>query len=180
MNAASSALVAALQTLVDNEMLKPEISTAGIQVKNAIKLLAFANRDLNDRRKDAIRNSINPLYMSLLNHDRSPSFEWLLGDDIDTDMDELDKQKKQGERLVKPRSQNPQPYRRRGGYQNTETRDSNQRDSRSSSDHRDTQRSNDLVRYSRSSSQSNQDFYRHSYPQNYQRYYSRNSRRSSR
>lgn len=124
LNAASSALVSALQILVDNELLKPDISTAGIQVKHALKLLTFANRDLNDRRKDAIRNTINPAYVSLLNYDKAPSHEWLLGDDVDNDMDECDKVKKQGERLVKsyPSTQsnrsrgssNGQNFRKRG------------------------------------------------------------------
>lgn len=93
LNAASSTLVSALQILVEHEMLKPEISTAGIQVKHALKLLTFANQDLNDRRKDAIWNTINPAYLSLLNYDKPPSHEWLLGDDVDNDMDECDKVK---------------------------------------------------------------------------------------
>lgn len=129
---AASALVRALPTLVDNEMLKKEISAAEIQVKHTLKLLAFATRDLNDRRKDAIRNSINPMYLSLLSYDKSPSFVWLLGDDIDSEMDDLDKVKKQSERLVKQNQGRPPPnsntnFRRRG-RPNTDS--SSERDNR--------------------------------------------------
>lgn len=39
LNAAFSSLVSAIHVLVENEMLKPEISQAGIQVKHVLKLL---------------------------------------------------------------------------------------------------------------------------------------------
>lgn len=189
LNAASSALVSALQVLVENEMLKPEISKAGIQVKHALKLLTFANRDLNDRRKDAIRNTINPAYASLLNYDRVPSHEWLLGDDVDTDMDECDKIKKQGERLVKTYQQNQQSkqqssnnlpnFRKRGrGASNESNRpreEYNYRSDRQTENSDRSRRPQETVRYNRRDnySSSNQDLYRRqstNYPPNRRRY----------
>lgn len=164
-------------------MLKKEISEAGIQVKQALKLLAFANRDLNDRRKDSIRNSINPMYLSLLSYDKSPSLEWLLGDNIDTDMDELDKVKKQSERLVKPQASNTSQGRRRGYYRNPEGRQYEARqasvDRRDAQPQRnqDSQRQSDSVRYNRSSSLERTDFQRRPYQTSSYRYYPRNRRR---
>lgn len=182
LNASSSALVRALQTLVDNEHLKKEISEAGIQVKQALKLLAFANRDLNDRRKDSIRNSINPMYLSLLSYDKSPSLEWLLGDNIDSDMDELDKVKKQSERLVKPQASGSSQGRRRGYYRNDGRQSESSR--QPTSDRRDSQsqrpqesQRNDSVRYNRSSSSERTDFQRRPYQTSSYRYYPRNRRR---
>lgn len=126
-NAASTALTSVLQILVNNEDLKPEISQAGIKVKDALKILAFSNRDLNDRRKDALRNTINPMYLSLLNYDKVPSNEWLLGDDVDNEMEECDKVIKQGEKLVKstlpsnkPTQGQNQGFRRRGRGRQTD------------------------------------------------------------
>lgn len=186
LNAASSALVSALQVLVENENLKPEISTAGIQVKHALKLLTFANRDLNDRRKDAIRNTINPAYISLLNYDKPPSNEWLLGDDVETDMDECDKVKKQGDRLVKTyqanqsnKPQYPSNFRKRGRGNSADANrprdDSYNRNDRQPDRSDQSRRTYETVRHSRReyNSNDNQDFSRRplsKYPPNRRRY----------
>lgn len=137
---------------------------------------------MNDRRKDAIRNSINPMYLSLLNYDKSPSFEWLLGDDIDAEMDELDKVKKQSERLVKPKS-NPNQnanFRRRGRPNSDNSNVPRESRAQSNSDRRETSsREGSTVRYNqrREYSNENSDFSRRQpQNQNYRGYYSNRRR----
>lgn len=65
-NAAITALAMSLQQLILTEKLHPIISEAGVRVKKALQLLAFSTKEINDRRKDALKSSVNHEYLPLL------------------------------------------------------------------------------------------------------------------
>lgn len=78
-NAAITALVEAMTIILKREKIHEELSQAGSLVKNAVKLLAFTNKDINCRRKDALRNTVNADCLPLLKHNRPSSEDLLLG-----------------------------------------------------------------------------------------------------
>lgn len=100
-NAAITALAVSLQQLILTEKLDPIISEAGVRVKKAIQLLAFSTKEINDRRKDALKSSVNSEYLPLLKHAKPPSDDWLLGGELNESIKKCDDSKKLSEKIMK-------------------------------------------------------------------------------
>lgn len=101
--AAITALTISLQSLILTGKLHPLITDAGVRVKKAIQLLAFSTKELNDRRKDALKSSVNPEYLPLLKHAKPPSHDWLLGGELHESIKKCDDSKKLSEKIMKNR-----------------------------------------------------------------------------
>lgn len=102
LNAAITALVRAMTILLKREKLHEHLSEAGILVKSAVKLLAYTNKDINCRRKDALRNTVNADCLPLLKHNRPSSEDWLLGQNLSDSIKELEESKKLTDKILKP------------------------------------------------------------------------------
>lgn len=101
LNAGMTALMRCIQTLIQLEKLHPNITQAGIQAKKALQLMAFTNRDINDRRKDALKVAVNPDYLPLLKNAKPPSEDWLLGGSLGDLIKQVDESKKMSEKIMK-------------------------------------------------------------------------------
>lgn len=101
LNAGMTALMRCIQTLIELEKLHPKITQAGIQAKKALQLMAFTNRDINDRRKDALKVAVNADYLPLLKNAKPPSEDWLLGGSLGELIKQVDDSKKMSEKLMK-------------------------------------------------------------------------------
>lgn len=99
--AAITALTSSLQSLILTEKLHPIITDAGVKVKKALQLLAFSTKEINDRRKDALKSSVNQEYLPLLKHAKPPSDDWLLGGDLSDAIKKCDDSKKLSEKIMK-------------------------------------------------------------------------------
>lgn len=123
--AAVTALTMSLQSLILTEKLHPIITDAGVKVKKALQLLAFSTKEINDRRKDALKSSVNQDYLPLLKHAKPPSDDWLLGGELNDAIKKCDDSKKLSEKIMKNRklqqNQNTQ-----GQNQNYQTQTTNQ------------------------------------------------------
>lgn len=108
LNAAITALVSAMAILLRREKLHEELSEAGSLVKNAVKLLAYTNKDINCRRKDALRNTVTAEFLPLLKHNRPSSEDWLLGQNLADSIKELEESKKVSDKILKPKKDFPQ------------------------------------------------------------------------
>lgn len=108
MNAGMTALMRCIQSLIKLEKLHPLITQAGLQAKKALQLMAFTNKEINNRRKDALRTAVNPEYLPLLNHAKPPSEDWLLGGTLNDAIKQCDESKKLAEKLMKNRKGVPQ------------------------------------------------------------------------
>lgn len=100
-NAAITGLAMSLQQLILTEKLHPIISEAGVRVKKAIQLLAFSTKEINDRRKDALKSSVNQEYLPLLKHAKPPSDDWLLGGELNESIKKCEDSKKLTEKIMK-------------------------------------------------------------------------------
>lgn len=124
LHSAITALVNSLQPMITIERVHPIISEAGLKVKKAIQLLSFATKELNDRRKDALKSAVNPEYVPLLKHAKPPSDDWLLGGELNESIKKCDDSKKLSDKIMKNRKnqQNTdtqsQPSNSVGHYQN--------------------------------------------------------------
>lgn len=108
-HSAITALTLSLQQLILTEKLHPVISEAGVRVKKAIQLLAFSTKEINDRRKDALKSSVNPEYLPLLKHAKPPSDDWLLGGELGDSIKKCEDSKKLSEKIMKNKKpQQPQ------------------------------------------------------------------------
>lgn len=105
--AAITALSMSLQSLILTEKLHPLISEAGERVKKALQLLTFSTKDINDRRKDALKSSVNAEYLPLLKHAKPPSDDWLLGGELNESIKKCDDSKKLSEKIMKNRKSQP-------------------------------------------------------------------------
>lgn len=101
LNAGMTALMRCIQTLIELEKIHPKITQAGIQAKKALQLMAFTNRDINDRRKDALKVAVNQEYLPLLKNAKPPSEDWLLGGSLGELIKQVDDSKKMSEKLMK-------------------------------------------------------------------------------
>lgn len=101
LNAGMTALMRCIQTLISLEKPHPKITQAGIQAKKALQLMAFMNRDINDRRKDALKVAVNPDYLPLLKNAKPPSEDWLLGGSLSDLIKQVDDSKKMSEKIMK-------------------------------------------------------------------------------
>lgn len=87
--------------MILTEKLHPLITDAGVRVKKAIQLLTFSTKELNDRRKDALKSSVNPDYLPLLKHAKPPLQDWLLGGELKEAIKKCDDTKKVSEKIMK-------------------------------------------------------------------------------
>lgn len=107
LNAGMTALMRCIQTLIELEKLHPKITQAGIQAKKALQLMAFTNRDINDRRKDALKVAVVPDYLPLLKNAKPPSEDWLLGGSLGELIKQVDESKRMSEKLMKNKKSAP-------------------------------------------------------------------------
>lgn len=108
---AISAMVRAMSILIEKEKIKPdnELYQAGVQIQSALKLLAFTHTELNHRRKDALRNTVNADCQHLLKHNRPSSDDWLLGQNLSDSLKEMEDSKKLSDRILKQPKQSFTP-----------------------------------------------------------------------
>lgn len=106
LSAGMTALMRCIQTLIELEKLHPKITQAGIQAKKALQLMAFTNRDINDRRKDALKVAVNADYLPLLKNAKPPSEDWLLGGSLSESIKQIEDSKKMTEKLMKNKKNN--------------------------------------------------------------------------
>lgn len=85
-------------------------------MKKALQLLAFSTKEINDRRKDALKSSVNAEYLPVLKHAKPPSDDWLLGGELTESIKKCDDSKKVSEKIMKNRK----------GQQNTNNQDQGQ------------------------------------------------------
>lgn len=109
LNASMTALMRCIHSLLKLEKLHSLITESGLQAKKALQLMAFTNKEINDRRKDALRLAVNPECLPLLNHAKPPSDDWLLGGTLNDSIKECDESKKLAEKLMKNRKTGQQP-----------------------------------------------------------------------
>lgn len=100
---AITALIRAIDTLIAKEKKAPdeELYQAGLKIQGALKLLAFSHTELNHRRKDALRNTVNADCLPLLKHNRPSSDDWLLGQNLSDTIKEIEDSKKISDRILK-------------------------------------------------------------------------------
>lgn len=100
---AITALVRAITTLIEKEKQSPDedLYQAGIKIQSALKLLAYTHTEINHRRKDALRNTVNADCLPLLKHNRPSSNDWLLGQNLSDSIKEMEDSKKISERILK-------------------------------------------------------------------------------
>lgn len=103
LNAAMTAQMRCMEMLISIEKIHPKITQAGVMAKKALQLMAFTNRDINDRRKDALKVAVNPDYLPLLKHAKPPSEEWLLGGSLTDAIKQCDESKRLTEKIMKAR-----------------------------------------------------------------------------
>lgn len=103
LNAGMTALMRCIQSLIKHEKLHPLVTQSGVQAKKALQLMAFTNKEINNRRKDALRTTVNPEYLPLLNHALPPSNDWLLGGTLNDSIKQCDESKKLTDKLMKNR-----------------------------------------------------------------------------
>lgn len=106
LNAAMTANMRCMEILISLEKLHPKITQAGVMAKKALQLMAFTNRDINDRRKDALKVAVNPDYLPILKHAKPPSEDWLLGGSLTDAIKQCDESKRLTEKIMKSRKNN--------------------------------------------------------------------------
>lgn len=153
LNAAMTANMRCMEILISLEKLHPKITQAGIMAKKALQLMSFTNRDINDRRKGALKVAVNPDYLPILKHAKPPSEDWLLGGSLKEAIKQCDESKRLTEKIMKTRKgnvgqqQEPQhqgfqnQFQQQGGKQKFKNR-GNKRDFKSSGYHNTGNRQN--------------------------------------
>lgn len=128
LSAGMTALMRCIQMLIELEKVHPKITQAGLLAKKALQLMAFTNREINDRRKDALKVAVNPEYLPLLKHAKPPSEDWLLGGSLNDSIKQCDESKKLTEKIMKSRKNiNNQQEPQQGFQQNQFTSPSRQK-----------------------------------------------------
>lgn len=100
-----AAIVKALESIMEKEDDIPELVEIGNLVVEGLRMLAYSSRDINLRRKDALRGYVDKKYGKLFAHSREISDEDLLGDNVDDLMKECEEDKRRQEKLTPQKSQ---------------------------------------------------------------------------
>lgn len=117
LSAGMTALMRCIQMLIELEKAHPKITQAGLLAKKALQLMAFANREINDRRKDALKVAVNPEYLPLLKHAKPPSEDWLLGGALVDSIKQCEESKKLTEKIMKSRKNSTNQQEPQQGFQ---------------------------------------------------------------
>lgn len=95
-----AALVRALDLIMEKEDEIPELVEIGQSLSDALRMFAFSSRDINMRRKDALRGYVDKKYGKLFAHSREIADDDLMGENVDELMKECDEDKRRQEKLT--------------------------------------------------------------------------------
>lgn len=95
-----AALVKALDMVMEKEDDIPEIAMVGHIIADALRIFAFSSRDINMRRKDALKGYVDKKYGKLFAHSREIADDDLMGENVDELMKECEEDKRRQEKLA--------------------------------------------------------------------------------
>lgn len=84
--------------------LNPLISQAGVQAKQALQIIAYTNREINNRRIDSLKPVVLPQYLPLFNSDVQPSEDWFLSGTLNDSLKQCDDSRKVSDQIRKVRN----------------------------------------------------------------------------